>query len=81
MNENEAFAEIKRAVSQILEDKGADVPQITPDTELLSGALAIDSLDLAMLVSELEGTIGHDPFARGFIDFRTAGELAKIYAK
>lgn len=81
MNETEAFAEIKRAVGQILEDKGADVPDITPDTELLSGALAIDSLDLAMLVSELEGIMGHDPFARGFVDFRTAGELARLYAK
>lgn len=81
MNETEALAEIKRVVSQILEDKGADVPTITADTELLSGALAIDSLDLAMMVSELEGTMGHDPFSRGFIEFRTAGELAKIYAK
>jgi len=81
MNETEALAEIKRVVSQILEDKGADVPTITADTELLSGELAIDSLDLAMMVSELEGTMGHDPFSRGFIEFRTAGELAKIYAK
>lgn len=81
MNETEALAEIKRVVSQILEDKGEAVPAITADTELLSGALAIDSLDLAMMVSELEGTMGHDPFSRGFIEFRTAGELAKLYAK
>jgi hypothetical protein len=33
-----------------------------------------------MMVSELEGVMGHDPFARGFIEFRTAGELAKLYA-
>ena len=81
MNETEALAEIKRVVTQILEDKGETAPNITADTELLSGELAIDSLDLAMMVSELEGTMGHDPFARGFIEFRTAGELAKLYAR
>ncbi len=81
MNEIEALAEIKRVVSQILEDKGETVPEITSDTELLSGALAIDSLDLAVMVSELEGSMGHDPFAHGFIEFRTVGELAKLYAR
>jgi acyl carrier protein len=80
MTETEALQQIVKIVSQILEDKGADVPAITANTELLSGQLAIDSLDLAMMVSELEGVMGHDPFARGFIEFRTAGELAKLYA-
>ena len=81
MTEGEALEAIKRIVTQILEDKGEAVPAIGPDTELLGGTLAIDSLDLATMVSELEGVIGHDPFARGFIEFRTAGELAKLYAK
>jgi hypothetical protein len=34
-----------------------------------------------MLVLEMENVIGFDPFAEGFIEFRTAGELAKLYAK
>ena len=81
MNDAEAFDIIKATVTQLLEDKGADVPEITPDTELLSGEIEIDSLDLATMVSDLEGKMGHDPFAHGFIEFRTAGELAKLYAK
>jgi hypothetical protein len=48
---------------------------------LLGGNLRIDSLDLAMLVRELEELNGHDPFAGGFIEFRTAGELAKLYIR
>lgn len=81
MTEAEALEQIKRIVTQILEDKGEAVPAIGSDTELLGGTLAIDSLDLATMVSELEGVMGHDPFAHGFIDFRTAGELAKLYAR
>jgi hypothetical protein len=34
-----------------------------------------------MLVRELEDVVGHDPFSEGFIEFRTAGELAKLYAR
>ena len=34
-----------------------------------------------MLVRELEDVVGHDPFQDGFIEFRTAGELAKLYVK
>jgi acyl carrier protein len=41
---------------------------------------AMDSLDLAVLVVELEERIGKDPFKDGFVNFRTAGELADLYA-
>jgi acyl carrier protein len=46
---------------------------------LLDGYLGIDSLDLAVLVVELEEATGCDPFAQGIINFRTAGELAELY--
>ncbi|MCR6645556.1 MAG: acyl carrier protein [Terricaulis sp.] len=81
MTEAETLTHITAIVTRILDDKGLPAPAITPDTELLGGELKIDSLDLAMLVRELEDVIGHDPFAEGFIEFRTAGELAKLYAK
>jgi acyl carrier protein len=80
MNEQQVLEEITKIVGRTLEDKGMSAPAITFDTEMLGGELAIDSLDLATLVSELEGVVGHDPFAQGFIEFRTAGELAKLYA-
>lgn len=81
MNQTQAIEEIKAVVARILEDKGESVPAMSSDTELLGGAVAIDSLDLAVMVSELEGVMGHDPFAQGFVDFRTIGDLATLYAK
>jgi acyl carrier protein len=81
MTEEQILAEIGKAVGQIMSDKGLDAPAIGADTELLGGDLAIDSLDLAMLVREMEERVGFDPFQDGFIDFRTAGEMAKLYVK
>ncbi|OYW88734.1 MAG: acyl carrier protein [Hyphomonas sp. 32-62-5] len=81
MTEQEMLGHISRLVAQIIDDKGLDAPEITADTELLDGGVGIDSLDLAMLVRDLEEVAGHDPFSEGFIEFRTAGELAKLYAR
>lgn len=81
MTEAEVLSNITTIVVRTLDDKGLKAPSIDSSTELLGGALKIDSLDLAMLVRELEDVVGHDPFAEGFIEFRTAGELAKLYAR
>lgn len=81
MTEEQILAEIVRVLGQTLEDKGLDVPQILAETELLGGDLEIDSLDLATLVREMEEIVGFDPFQDGFIEFRTAGELARLYVK
>ena len=81
MTEAQVLEQITAIVQRMLEDKGVKAATITPDTELLGGAINIDSLDLAMLVRELEDVVGHDPFAEGYIEFRTVGELAKLYAK
>jgi acyl carrier protein len=81
MTEDEALGHIRTQVGNILVSKGLPVPQIGPGTMLLGGEVGIDSLDLAVLVSEMEAVVGHDPFRNGFIDFRTVGELAKLYAK
>lgn len=81
MTEQEALDEIVRIVNRTLDDKGLDPVTITADTEMLGGDIQIDSLDLATLVAEMESVAGHDPFAQGFIEFKTAGELARLYAK
>ncbi len=81
MTEAEVLSNIAAIVTRTLGDKGITAPPISATTELLGGEIAIDSLDLAMLVRELEEVVGHDPFAEGFIEFRTAGELAKLYAR
>lgn len=72
------IAEILESISM---SKGMPAPQIAADTELLGGALAIDSLDLASLVHQLERATGYDPFRSGFVNFRTVGELARLYIK
>lgn len=82
MNESEILTQIDTILGRTLKDKGIkSPPKIEADTELLGGPIKIDSLDLAMLVRELEDVVGHDPFAEGFIEFKTAGELAKLYVK
>lgn len=81
MDEQQVLKEIQKALKQVLEDKGYDIGEIDPNSDLLGGDLDIDSLDLATLVRELEDVIGHDPFADGFIEFHTIAELAKLYAK
>lgn len=79
MDEQTVFSHINRLVTQILSDKGVTGVQLHMDSELLGGEVGIDSLDLAMLVRELEEICGFDPFAQGFIEFRTVGELARLY--
>lgn len=81
MNEQQVLEQIVQIVQRTLSDKGLKAPPIGAGTELLGGEVGIDSLDLAMLVRELEDVVGHDPFQDGFIEFRTAGELAKLYVK
>ncbi len=81
MSETDILAEIEKQLGSILTSKGLPPPKIDEGTQLLGGEIGIDSLDLAVLVSELEGAIGRDPFRNGFIEFRTAGELAKLYVQ
>lgn len=80
MSEAQVLASVIEIVTRILSDKGAPAATIDADTVLLADT-GIDSLDLAMLVRELEEVVGHDPFSEGFIDFRTAGELARLYVR
>jgi acyl carrier protein len=70
---------ITRELTQILTDKGVDIPTITPETVLLNGPLNIDSLDLATLVVTLEEASGLTPFSNGFVLFHTVGELAELF--
>ena len=81
MDEQQILSQIEKLVTDIVSAKGAKPAAIDATTELLGGGVGMDSLDLAVLVRELEETTGHDPFADGFIEFRTAGELAKLYVR
>jgi acyl carrier protein len=79
--EEHVLTHISSVLKRIISSKGGDLPPIATDTVLLGRDLNIDSLDLAMLVRELEETLGFDPFRDGFIEFRTVGELAQLYVR
>ena len=81
MNEQQIMGEIQKIIGGLLGAKGLVALKIDAGTELIGGGLEIDSLDLASLVRELEDVTGYDPFKDGFIEFRTAGELAKLYQR
>lgn len=72
---------IRRSVAERIKEKGLPVPELTAETRVLGGELPIDSLDLATVLIELQAELGHDPFADGFVEFRTIGELATLYRK
>lgn len=81
MSSAEIATTIQTTLNRLLEDKGAPAVALSPDTALLEGGVPIDSLDLAQLVLELQEKTGRDPFASGFIEFRTVGELTKLFAE
>lgn len=79
MNTTEVRSTIVELLTRIVSAKGASVPTLSDTTLLLGGPLPIDSLELALLVTELEERTGKDPFAGGFREFRTIGELVALY--
>lgn len=80
MNTEQVREHIERLVSEALAAKGVKAQPLTEATLLLGGTLSIDSLDLAAIVVNLSEISRKDPFAEGFIEFRTVGELAQLYA-
>jgi acyl carrier protein len=72
--------QLQRLISEALAAKGVGEQKVSADTVLLGGDLSLDSLDLAGIVVNLSDLTERDPFAGGFIEFRTAGELARLYA-
>jgi acyl carrier protein len=81
LSEEAVLARIEAAVCEIAESKGAAQPKVTASSRMLGGELPIDSLDLASIVLRLDTETGQRPFEEGFIEFHTAGELAKLYSQ
>lgn len=81
MSAAEVLSQIQRILDELARAKGASVGAIGESTSLFGGGLPIDSLDVASLVVELDEITGYDPFRAGFVEFRTAGELARLYAR
>jgi acyl carrier protein len=81
LSEEAVLARIEAAVGEIAGAKGTAQPKVSAASRMLGGELPIDSLDLATIVLQLDAETGHQPFKDGFIEFRTAGELAKLYSQ
>jgi acyl carrier protein len=80
MNDPEIFKFICERLQEAATAKGAGRVKVADETPILDGGLPIDSLDLAGIVVQLEQVTGRDPFQDGFINFRTVGELARLYS-
>jgi acyl carrier protein len=68
-----------RIAAVIVEREGEAPPLAASDK--LSATLGLTSLDLALIVSELEAELGVDPFAErvAITSVRTVGDLIRVY--
>lgn len=80
MSSDEVLQIIQASADRILSEAAKPPVVLTRESPMWGAGGAMDSLDLAVLVVELEERIGKDPFKDGFVNFRTAGELADLYA-
>lgn len=79
MNKTELTELVTKRLAKLAREKGEELPVLSPDMPLLGGGLPIDSLDLAVVVVELESATGRDPFAQGFVEFRTVRDLVALF--
>jgi acyl carrier protein len=79
MTYQDILSQIESITDKLLAQKGLGKAKLTEDTRFLGGDLGIDSLDLAVLITELQTATGKDPFLSGFRVFHTVGELAEMY--
>jgi acyl carrier protein len=81
MTLDEVRGHMESSLNRILSQKGLDRVQLQDDMRLLGGDIQIDSLDLAVLITEMQEATEKDPFKAGFRNFRTVGELTSMYAE
>jgi acyl carrier protein len=72
--------QVAATVNQVLVESGRSSRELT-DADSLTGDLALDSLDLAVVVVQLEQRLGVDPFRNGARGVRTFGDLVTRYAE
>lgn len=72
---------VTQAVSATLRQAGREVPNPLEDDTLLNEGLHLDSLDLAVVVVELERQLGVDPFRQAGTAIRTLGDLVAMYQR
>jgi len=81
MNRDEVRSQIVTIVNSLLAQKGLAAATLGDSSRFLGEDIAIDSLDLAVILTELERSTKKDPFKDGFKNFQTVGELAQLYSE
>jgi acyl carrier protein len=73
---------VHEKIRMLLEERGDEVPAIH-GANGLNGALGLSSLDLAIVVAELESTLGVDPFSKmiSITSIRSVDDLVDAYCK
>jgi hypothetical protein len=69
-------------IRMLLEERGSEIPAIH-GIDTLNGALGLSSLDLAILVAELESALSVDPFSKivSITSVRSVDDLVEAYLK
>ena len=78
MNTNGTIDQVIEIINEVLIESGYQTAALNEGTRILQDT-DLDSMGLAIVVVKLEELYGKDPFAEGFIEFQTVGELAKLY--
>ncbi len=76
----EVRAAVADAINKVLTDSGRPAREFADD-DTLTGAIGLDSLDLAVMVVTLEQSLGVDPFRSGASPVPTFGKIVDLYAK
>ena len=73
-------ATVHERIRAILAERDEEVAHLS-GTEKLSATLGLSSLDLALLVAELEAQLGVDPFAKlvSITSVRSVNDLVRVY--
>ena len=73
-------ATVHERIRAILAERAEEVAHLS-GTEKLSATLGLSSLDLALLVAELEAQLGVDPFAKlvSITSVRSVNDLVRAY--
>ena len=71
---------VHERIRAILAERAGEVAHLS-GSEKLSATLGLSSLDLALLVAELEAQLGVDPFAKlvSITSVRSVGDLVRAY--
>ena len=80
MADQDVRTTVADVINRVLSDSGRPTKEIVDD-DTFTGTLALDSLDLAVMVVGLEQSLGVDPFREGAKPVANIGQLVELYEK